>query len=554
MSALAIAGSVETSIAQTQAGIWKCYHSTYCDQGTAVDDYYAFNGWKPICKVIEPPRCELANDRTEICKGVCWWHTGITNQPLKIAAGGAAYLHCPPGTVARQGLCVAVPSQGDSCPITPGSAVDPLSGRSHRQVSDWTAGATAASRGISKSRVDAQSADEFRVDLTRYYSSKYESLNFPFSSRLGVGWRTGFDASVTMNASSLSSATLIHFILPNSAEYSFSKQLGLWKPVVSRLTSSGAVKWDRAGPQLGFVLTSANNQITLRQPDESEYVFNSVGRLIQVRMGSGYIQTLEYTGTQNTRVFDNLGGWVKFFYAHPTQPSLLTSVETSDGIQISYSYENRYLDNNGPKAAAEHSRYWTLKSVVYTDSASGVVEGSRDRYYEYLADRARPFLLTGVFDRTGSRLAGWTYDAKGRATSSEERGGANHWSYSYDELLGNVTVTNLMGLGIVYKFGIGSLGIRQLLAIDGSAVNGAVPVSGSPLSRISMVPRGQSSTTSQPSGSSQVCYEDCAEEIIACMRICRSASSDPNMPSIWAGAAGRCMKGCVSARCGGNKV
>jgi hypothetical protein len=68
-----------------------------------------------------------------------------------------------------------------------------------------------------------------------------------------------------------------------------------------------------------------------------------------VKKGSGYIQTLEYTGTPNRRVFDNRGEWVIFFYAHPTQPSLLTTVETSSGTQISYSYEIDIWTGTGKK-------------------------------------------------------------------------------------------------------------------------------------------------------------------------------------------------------------
>ena len=48
--------------------------------------------------------------------------------------------------------------------------------------------------------------------------------------------------------------------------------------------------------------------------------------------------------------------------------------------------------------------------------------------------------------------------------------------------------------------------------------------------------------------------DDCAVEISACEMICRRAATDPNMPNIWSGAIGRCMRGCVSERCGGNKV
>ena len=238
----------------------------------------------------------------------------------------------------------------------------------------------------------------FPVELKRYYSSKYESLNFSFSSRFGVGWRTDFDASASLNLSSLTSATLIHFFLSDSNEYSFAKQSGIWKPVLPRLLSSGTVSWDVAGQDVGFAVSIANNQIVLRAPSGSEYVFDQAGRLVLLRNGTGYTQTLEYSGNLNTRVFDNLGGWIRFVYAHPTQGSIVTTAETSDGTLIFYNYENRYLDKDGSKAKAEHNGYWTLKSVTYRRSSPADVSGLGDRYYEYRADRARPFLLTGVVD------------------------------------------------------------------------------------------------------------------------------------------------------------
>ncbi len=323
-----------------------------------------------------------------------------------------------------------------------------------------------ASRGISKFQTDAQSANEFGVDLTRYYSSKYETLSFPFSSRLGVGWRTAFDASAVMNSSSLTSATLIHVILPNSVEYSFLKQAGAWKPVLPRLTSSGAIKWDTTGPGVGFVLATANNQIVLRSPDGRNYIFDASGRLIRIRKAAGYVQTLEYTGKLNTRVFDTLGGWIRFNYAHPAQPFLLTEAETSDGAKISYSYENRYLGSSGQRAGAKHSGYWTLRSVSCSGTIPASATGSRDRQYEYLADRARPFLLTGVLDKDGARVAGWTYDTRGRATSSVGDGGADRWAFSYDDVTEQVKAVDPLGRTVTYERKRGVDGVRRLIPLD----------------------------------------------------------------------------------------
>jgi len=56
-----------------------------------------------------------------------------------------------------------------------------------------------------------------------------------------------------------------------------------------------------------------------------------------------------------------------------------------------------------------------------------------------------------------------------------------------------------------------------------------------------------------PSGG-QMCLEDCEAERRACDALCQTARNDPDMPNIWGGAYGKCMRGCVSARCGGNPV
>ncbi|WP_171407718.1 hypothetical protein [Acinetobacter rongchengensis] len=47
---------------------------------------------------------------------------------------------------------------------------------------------------------------------------------------------------------------------------------------------------------------------------------------------------------------------------------------------------------------------------------------------------------------------------------------------------------------------------------------------------------------------------DCKKEIEACTQICRKAKGSDDQKNIWGGSTGKCMRGCVSAGCGGNKV
>jgi YD repeat-containing protein len=75
----------------------------------------------------------------------------------------------------------------------------------------------------------------------------------------------------------------------------------------------------------------------------------------------------------------------------------------------------------------------------------------------YDKDKRTPFSLVGIFDRNGKRIATWTYDQFGRATSSQLADGANLTTLSYDkDADGNpvTTVTDAQGEKAVYKFEI----------------------------------------------------------------------------------------------------
>jgi RHS repeat-associated protein len=47
--------------------------------------------------------------------------------------------------------------------------------------------------------------------------------------------------------------------------------------------------------------------------------------------------------------------------------------------------------------------------------------------------------------------------------------------------------------------------------------------------------------------------EDCVEELNECDKLCQRASCDPDMKSVWYGSWSKCIRGCLSARCGGNR-
>lgn len=71
-----------------------------------------------------------------------------------------------------------------------------------------------------------------------------------------------------------------------------------------------------------------------------------------------------------------------------------------------------------------------------------------------------------MFDRNSSRLAGWTYDAKGRAISSEGPGGADRWAFSHDDVSEQVKVVNPLGRTVTYERKRRIDGVRKLIPLD----------------------------------------------------------------------------------------
>ncbi|MGI2028629.1 RHS repeat domain-containing protein [Endozoicomonas acroporae] len=85
---------------------------------------------------------------------------------------------------------------------------------------------------------------------------------------------------------------------------------------------------------------------------------------------------------------------------------------------------------------------------------------------QYLYENAQfPRFLTGIIDEEGDRYASWTYDAKGRATSSFHGDGAEKVTVAYNDN-GTTTVTNSLGKQTTYHYQVVQ-GIRKVTRIDG---------------------------------------------------------------------------------------
>ena len=150
-----------------------------------------------------------------------------------------------------------------------------------------------------------------------------------------------------------------------------------------------------------------------------------------------------------TSVTDEIGRTLRFEYA-PGRVGLpgydpsrfgahaghLTAVVLPDGSRVRYDYDHRQ----------------NLTRVRFADGTA------REYHYE---DPLWPNHLTGLTDRTGRRLATWTYDHAGRAVSSEHAGGVERVRLSFDapedrgdppDAEGTTTVADSLGAISLYRW------------------------------------------------------------------------------------------------------
>ena len=219
-------------------------------------------------------------------------------------------------------------------------------------------------------------------------------------------------------------------------------------------------------------LVENESGIVLRMQDGMRYVFDGEGHLAQVLFKGGYAQSVTYSAGRMARVSDNLGRWLEFTYSGANAPLLLTAVRTSDGSMVSYSYENRYITRNPEQASRTfNENYWVLRTATHSDSTPADPSDNPKQIYSYLDDPSNPLLLAAITDERGVRFAEWTYDEKGRATSSQHAGGVDRWQLFHDDAAGKVTVTNPLGRQTVYTYRRVQGAIKQLVAVDGVATD-----------------------------------------------------------------------------------
>lgn len=163
----------------------------------------------------------------------------------------------------------------------------------------------------------------------------------------------------------------------------------------------------------------------------------------------GRIQLVYFA--DNVTVSDHLGYSAIITVLSDGQPLKLQTA----GIEISYSYDD---DNR-------------LTSVSYPDGAT------RKYHYNEAAHTSNtdlPYALTGIsdVDTTGNetRYDTYSYDAQGRAVSSQHAGGADLTALTYNTD-GTTTVTNALGKQSTYHFNV-IHGVYKITQVEGHPSQG----------------------------------------------------------------------------------
>jgi RHS repeat-associated protein len=181
--------------------------------------------------------------------------------------------------------------------------------------------------------------------------------------------------------------------------------------------------------------------------DNSSWQFDAAGKVLSVTQRNGWVMNYSYNAAgQLSQITNKFGRSLLLAY---NGSGLISQVTQPDGRLITYQYAVG-LDNIA-----------RLSRVIYPDS--------RNKIYHY-ENPSFPNALTGVTDENNTRLATYTYDSQGRATSSELAGAVARYSVSYPTSEGAPTqVTDPLNTNRTYNY---STNFNRLSVTGGNKPSG----------------------------------------------------------------------------------
>jgi YD repeat-containing protein len=198
--------------------------------------------------------------------------------------------------------------------------------------------------------------------------------------------------------------------------------------------------WRALGSDTGFVERQSDSFAVWRFTTSTGTLedYNADGKLLSITTSNGMRQELFY---------DIASG-------------LLSSVKDSTGRELLFAYTGNQINS----VTVDGN-----KTTSYTYNALGLITqvtrpDNTTRIYHY-EDTRFPTSLTGITDERSARYATWTYDAQGRAISSEHAGGAEKTLLAFNTD-GSTTVTNALNKQTIYRFD-DIAGARRVTKVEG---------------------------------------------------------------------------------------
>ena len=365
---------------------------------------------------------------------------------------GIAFLYCETGEYLTSAGCVAKPpaDKNSDCRTQTANPVDTRSGRKIEASLDFT--------------TEGANALEFR----RYYTSDTSYLFGKFgASRLGLGWRSNFDASAFYEGSPGSWAYGVSVVLPDGRYYTFR-----WN--FSTSYAQSYFKWSTkswiTGTQTDVAKLVRNvsaSRYELTTSDDTLWSFDHSGRLRTITYRGGYTQELTYDASgNNTLVQDSYGRQLSFAY---TARGLLSTTTVPGGQVYKYAYLGRYDPAifGGVSTDLIGPQFWALQFVTFPDDNSDPDDNPKVEYH--YENASFKYALTGITDEKGVRWATWTYNSFGRVVLSEHADSTDTFGFSYNDAALTATVTNPLTKQTVYHFSLDLRSLPRLTQIEGVA-------------------------------------------------------------------------------------
>lgn len=195
-------------------------------------------------------------------------------------------------------------------------------------------------------------------------------------------------------------------------------------------------QWQPLYPTKASLILSETNWTYVTANGHTENYDSSLKLLSTTNLES---QTTQFSYDADGRLSTVTGHYGETLTYHYDESSHLVSITTPEG-ELNYVY-----DTQG-----------RLSSVTYPDN--------RQRHYHY-EDANHSLLLTGITDENGNRYASWTYDAQGKALSSEHANGTERVEFTYNPD-GTTTVTDAAGAERTYHFEV-KQGTMRVTHIEG---------------------------------------------------------------------------------------